>query len=151
MAPFGQGPSRNSSQRVWGRRAAAGSGFWPHAFLVRSLPLLRGPRWEEHGAAAPGWGQGARSRPTGRHSPSFKSQPSRSGLKKVCVRSLPSSSGILNGSFLMLSYKFCEEEKCQRSGTATEEQGPVLPSLPSAEAASGPGPGSRGLPKDALK
>lgn len=37
------------------------------------------------------------------HSPSFSSQPSRSGLKKVWVRSLPSSSGILKGSFLMLS------------------------------------------------
>lgn len=40
------------------------------------------------------------------HSPSFSSQPSLSGLKKVCVRSLPSSSGILKGSFLMLSYRF---------------------------------------------
>lgn len=38
--------------------------------------------------------------------PSFKSHPSLSGLKKVCVRSFPSSSGILKGSFLMLSYKF---------------------------------------------
>lgn len=36
-------------------------------------------------------------------SPSLRSQPSLSGLKKVCVRSLPSSSGILKGSFLMLS------------------------------------------------
>lgn len=42
------------------------------------------------------------------HSPSFSSQPSRSGLKNVCVRSFPSSSGILNGSFLILSYKFCK-------------------------------------------
>lgn len=42
------------------------------------------------------------------HSPSLSSQPSLSGLKKVCVRSFPSSSGILNGSFLMLSYRFCE-------------------------------------------
>lgn len=41
------------------------------------------------------------------HVPSFKSQPSLSGLKNVCVRSLPSSSGILKGSFLMLSYRFC--------------------------------------------
>lgn len=39
--------------------------------------------------------------------PSFSSHPSLSGLKNVCVRSLPSSSGILKGSFLMLSYKFC--------------------------------------------
>lgn len=35
--------------------------------------------------------------------PSFRSQPSRSGLKKVWVRSLPSSSGILKGSLRMLS------------------------------------------------
>lgn len=41
--------------------------------------------------------------PRCQHSPSFSSQPSRSGLKKVWVRSLPSSSGILKGSFLMLS------------------------------------------------
>lgn len=40
--------------------------------------------------------------------PCFQSQPSRSGLKKVCIRSLPSSSGILNGSLLMLSYKLCQ-------------------------------------------
>jgi len=45
-----------------------------------------------------------RLHPSGcQHSPSFSSQPSRSGLKKVWVRSLPSSSGILKGSFLMLS------------------------------------------------
>lgn len=42
-------------------------------------------------------------------SPSFSSQPSRSGLKKVCVRSFPSSSGILKGSFFMLSYRFWGE------------------------------------------
>ena len=36
--------------------------------------------------------------------PCFHSHPSLSGLKKVCIRSLPSSSGILNGSVLMLSY-----------------------------------------------
>lgn len=41
-----------------------------------------------------------------RDSPSLRSQPSLSGLKKVCVRSFPSSSGILKGSFLMLSYRF---------------------------------------------
>lgn len=35
------------------------------------------------------------------------SQPSRSGLKNVCMRSLPSSSGILKGSVLMLSYRLC--------------------------------------------
>lgn len=46
----------------------------------------------------------------GRHSPSFSSHPSLSGLKNVCVRSLPSSSGILKGSFLMLSNKFCKTE-----------------------------------------
>lgn len=40
------------------------------------------------------------------HIPSFRSHPSLSGLKKVCVRSFPSSSGILKGSFLMLSNKF---------------------------------------------
>lgn len=45
------------------------------------------------------------------HSPSFSSQPSLSGLKKVCVRSLPSSSGILKGSFLMLSYRFYNEDR----------------------------------------
>ena len=36
--------------------------------------------------------------------PCFHSHPSLSGLKNVCIRSLPSSSGILNGSVLMLSY-----------------------------------------------
>ena len=36
--------------------------------------------------------------------PCFHSHPSLSGLKKVCIRSLPSSSGILNGSVLILSY-----------------------------------------------
>lgn len=46
-----------------------------------------------------------------RHSPSFSSQPSLSGLKKVCVRSLPSSSGILKGSFLMLSYRFYNKRR----------------------------------------
>ena len=60
--------------------------------------------------------------PSCQHSPSFRSQPSRSGLKKVWVRSLPSSSGILKGSFLMLSYRFwyndtwcqlcCAQEPC---------------------------------------
>lgn len=40
------------------------------------------------------------------HWPSLSSQPSLSGLKNVWVRSLPSSSGILKGSLLMLSYKF---------------------------------------------
>lgn len=35
--------------------------------------------------------------------PSLRSQPSRSGLKNVWVRSFPSSSGILKGSFRMLS------------------------------------------------
>lgn len=39
--------------------------------------------------------------------PSFRSQPSRLGLKKVCVRSFPSSSGMENGSFFMLSNRFC--------------------------------------------
>lgn len=57
--------------------------------------------------AGAGGGATAGSRPRRRRSPSFRSQPSRSGLKNVCVRSLPSSSGILNGSFLMLSYRFC--------------------------------------------
>lgn len=42
----------------------------------------------------------------GRLSPSLRSQPSRSGLKNVCVRSFPSSSGILKGSLRMLSYRF---------------------------------------------
>lgn len=37
--------------------------------------------------------------------PCFQSQPSLSGLKKVCIKSFPSSSGILKGSCLMLSYK----------------------------------------------
>lgn len=44
--------------------------------------------------------------------PCFHSQPSLSGLKKVCIKSLPSSSGILNGSFLMLSYRLCNEIVC---------------------------------------
>lgn len=39
--------------------------------------------------------------------PSLSSHPSRSGLKKVCVRSFPSSSGILKGSLRMLLYRFC--------------------------------------------
>lgn len=43
--------------------------------------------------------------------PSLSSHPSLSGLKNVCVRSLPSSSGILKGSFLMLSYKFCAKRR----------------------------------------
>ena len=34
--------------------------------------------------------------------PCLLSQPSRSGLKKVNMMSSPSSTGILNGSFLML-------------------------------------------------
>lgn len=42
--------------------------------------------------------------------PSFRSQPSLSGLKKVCVRSFPSSSGILKGSFLILSYRFWKKQ-----------------------------------------
>lgn len=50
------------------------------------------------------------------HVPSFKSQPSLSGLKNVCVRSLPSSSGILKGSFLMLSYRFCRRGETQIKG-----------------------------------
>lgn len=45
------------------------------------------------------------------HSPNFSNQPSRSGLKNVCVRSFPSSSGILKGSFLILSYRFCRYEQ----------------------------------------
>jgi hypothetical protein len=40
--------------------------------------------------------------------PCFHSQPSLSGLKNVCIRSLPSSSGILNGSVFILSYKLCK-------------------------------------------
>ena len=52
--------------------------------------------------------QGCGAGPALPGSPSFRSQPSRSGLKNVWVRSLPSSSGILNGSFLMLSYRFCK-------------------------------------------
>jgi hypothetical protein len=39
--------------------------------------------------------------------PCFHNQPSLSGLKNVCIRSLPSSSGILNGSVFILSYKLC--------------------------------------------
>ena len=35
--------------------------------------------------------------------PCFHNQPSLSGLKKVCIKSLPSSSGILNGSVLIES------------------------------------------------
>ena len=37
--------------------------------------------------------------------PCFQSQPSLSGLKKVCMRSFPSSSGILKGSVLIESNK----------------------------------------------
>lgn len=37
--------------------------------------------------------------------PCFQSQPSLSGLKKVCIKSLPSSCGILNGSVRIDSYK----------------------------------------------
>lgn len=44
-------------------------------------------------------------------SPSLSSQPSRSGLKKVCVRSLPSSSGMEKGSLLMLSKRFWPEKE----------------------------------------
>lgn len=89
----------------------------------RAWPLggaVRGPRGADasgragrrsgrRGGCGAGAGRGATagSRPRRRRSPSFRSQPSRSGLKNVCVRSLPSSSGILNGSFLMLSYRFC--------------------------------------------
>lgn len=47
--------------------------------------------------------RGSLSRPL----PSFRSHPSRLGLKKVCVRSFPSSSGMENGSFFMLSNRFC--------------------------------------------
>ena len=36
--------------------------------------------------------------------PCFHNHPSLSGLKKVCMRSLPSSSGILNGSVFIDSY-----------------------------------------------
>ena len=45
------------------------------------------------------------------HSPCFHSQPSLSGLKKVCIRSLPSSSGIMNGSDLMLSYRLTSSSR----------------------------------------
>lgn len=88
-----------------------GADFGPAGFSLVFLPV---------GGLAGGAGrflrerrpaQGARGAAPRPHSPSFRSQPSRSGLKNVCVRSLPSSSGILNGSFLMLSYKFCEEEE----------------------------------------
>lgn len=41
-------------------------------------------------------------------SPSLSNQPSRSGLKKVWVRSPPSSSGMEKGSLLMLSNRFCQ-------------------------------------------
>lgn len=53
--------------------------------------------------------QTGRSEELGKSSPlpSFSSQPSRLGLKKVWVRSLPSSSGIEKGSFFMLSNRFC--------------------------------------------
>lgn len=53
--------------------------------------------------------QTGRSEELGQSSPlpSFSSQPSRLGLKKVWVRSLPSSSGMENGSFFMLSNRFC--------------------------------------------
>lgn len=44
-------------------------------------------------------------------SPSLSSQPSRSGLKKVWVRSLPSSSGMEKGSLLMLSKRFCPKRR----------------------------------------
>lgn len=43
--------------------------------------------------------------------PCFHNQPSLSGLKNVCIRSLPSSSGILNGSVFILSYKLCNTEQ----------------------------------------
>lgn len=42
--------------------------------------------------------------------PCFHSHPSLSGLKKVCIRSLPSSSGILKGSVFILSYKLCNKK-----------------------------------------
>ena len=45
-----------------------------------------------------------------RNIPCFKSQPSRSGLKNVLVKSFPSSSGILNGSFLILSYNIYDRK-----------------------------------------
>lgn len=56
-------------------------------------------------------------------SPSLRSQPSLSGLKKVCVRSLPSSSGILKGSFLILSYRFwCNNEDTEISSLNASSQ-----------------------------
>ena len=46
--------------------------------------------------------------------PCLHSQPSLSGLKKVCIRSFPSSSGILKGSVLILKKIICiiKKTKC---------------------------------------
>lgn len=66
------------------------------------------------GVGPEGWGVAGgcgRGHGGGRGSPSLSSQPSRSGLKKVWVRSLPSSSGILKGSLRMLSYRFWGGER----------------------------------------
>ena len=65
----------------------SGSPYWKLCRMVRNFSARRNLAHE------------------GDNAPCFQSQPSLSGLKKVCIRSLPSSSGILKGSFLMLSYR----------------------------------------------
>lgn len=67
--------------------------------------------------------------PRGHHLPSFNSQPSRSGLKKVWVRSFPSSSGILKGSFFMLSYRFWKKRWRCMSPILERPLPPPFPSL----------------------
>lgn len=115
-----------------GRGRAAGHRTWPfpNDLVFKGLPLPWASLAElgRHaaGVAAGRCGGLERGPARRRRSPSFRSQPSRSGLKNVCVRSLPSSSGILNGSFLMLSYKFCEDS----NGARFSGEDPVLPRQP---------------------
>ena len=54
--------------------------------------------------------------------PCFQSQPSLSGLKNVCIRSFPSSSGILNGSVFILSYKLWKSNACKITDVQRKRQ-----------------------------
>lgn len=75
----------------------------PQGPALRARPAGAVPAAQRSTPSSSGPGDSPRPRHVCPRSPSFSSQPSRSGLKKVWVRSLPSSSGILKGSFLMLS------------------------------------------------
>lgn len=109
----GEVAAREANKRV--RKKRGGSvGYVPPGVTTHEIQKRREQRhnvlWRRHNYSfcPPGVPRGSEAVRRG-CVPSLRSQPSLSGLKKVCVRSFPSSSGILNGSFLMLSYKFCRK------------------------------------------